>query len=239
MLEEVDPALELAPSERWRANIDGKARLYSSELRQGLAHTLALLGVHGQAIAGRHGSDGRNWAGFLVRELLEAANQDESGDLWASVADLLPLLAEAAPDRFLDGVRAGLQGSQPVLASIFQDHGDNGLFGPSSPHSGLLWALEVVAWSPEHFGQAVDLLARLDEVDPGGQLSNRPLGSLDDIFCPWHPENAVSGDRRLAALDALRQRHSGVAWKLMLSMLPTPHGIHTPTAEPKYRDWKP
>ena len=35
-----------------------------------------------------------------------------------------------------------------------------------SPHPSLLWALEVCAWSPEHFGLAVQHFARLVELDP-------------------------------------------------------------------------
>jgi hypothetical protein len=239
VLAEIDPALDLPPGERWKASIEGKLRVHSADLRHGLAEALALLGIHGHEIALPYGSDGTNWAGYLVRELFEAANKDAEGKLWTSLSELLPLLAEASPDRFLQAVRDGLQGAKPVLAKIFQDSGSGGLLAPTSPHTGLLWAIEVVAWSPEHFGQAVDLLARLDELDPGGRLSNRPAGSLADIFCPWHPENAVNVERRLAVLDALRRRHPDAAWKLMLSMLPTPQGIHSPTAEPVYRDWKP
>ena len=69
----------------------------------------------------------------------------------------------------------------------------------SSPHPSLLWALELVAWSPDHFAQAVYLLARLAEVDPGGRLINRPHASLATIFCPWHPETGAPNARRRSA----------------------------------------
>ena len=48
---------------------------------------------------------GRDWAGWMVRELLDSANADTSCLLWTSLADVLPLLAEAAPSRFLEAVR--------------------------------------------------------------------------------------------------------------------------------------
>jgi hypothetical protein len=43
----------------------------------------------------------------------------------------------------------------------------------------------------------------------------------------------------LAALDAMRTRHASVAWPLMLTMLPETHGIHFPSHEPAFRNWKP
>jgi hypothetical protein len=220
VLGELDPALELPPEGRWMASLEGKVRAYSSDLRRGLATTLALLGVHGDRIdAGGHAT-GADRAAGLVRSLLDQANADPTCHRWSSLSDVLPLLAEAAPDTFLDGVRAGLRGEPPVLVRVFTDKDDNGLFGPSSPHPGLLWALESLAWSPEHFGQAVDQLARLAEIDPGGRLHNRPLNSLKTINCPWHPGTSVSVASRLETFDALRERHPEIAWRLGLGVLP-------------------
>lgn len=70
-------------------------------------------------------------------------------------------------------------------------------------------------------------------------MSNRPASSLSAIFCPWHPENAVSPERRLKVLDAIRRRYSDTAWSLLISLLPTAHATHFPTHAPDYRDWKP
>jgi hypothetical protein len=235
---EDDPALELPIDERWKASLLGRTRRHSSDLRRGLSRTLALLGVNGDQID-CDGTSGTDWATYLVRTVLDGANEDESGGRWASLTDVLPLLAEASPDAFMHAVRTGLASDPPVLASMFTDQADAGAFSSSSPHTGLLWALENLAWSTEYFGQAVDLLARLDAVDPGGRLSNRPFRSLESIYCPWHPETAADPAQRLIALDAMRQRHPDIAGRLMLSILPETHEINMPTHEPEFRDWKP
>lgn len=237
---EIDPSLDIPDEERWwKASVEGKVRAFSGDLRRGLARSLALLGVHGASLSAPGGSTGSGWANHLVRSLLKKANEDDSGRTWASLSDLLPLLAEAGTDAFVDAVTAGTADDDPVLGKLFADKNADGLFSSSSPHTGLLWALEGVAWSPDHFGAAVDLLARLDEIDPGGRLSNRPFESIASVFCPWHPENSVTPERRLKVIDSQRKRHNSVAWKLLLSMLPQFHGIHSPTHEPYFRDWKP
>lgn len=239
VLLEADPLAGLDEKERWRAPLEGKVRKYSSDLRHGLARSLALLGTHGGSIDYGGGATGSTWARVVVRDLLKAANDAADVAVWASFSELLPLLAEASPDAFIDAVRHGAQGAAPILRDLFQDAEDQGFLGPHSPHTGLLWALEAVAWSPEHFGAAVDLLARLEELDPGGRLSNRPFRCLVSIFCPWHPDNSVSWESRLGAIDGLRQRHPEVAWRLMLRLLPDFNGVHDPTYAPRFRDWKP
>lgn len=240
VLGEQDPALDLPDDERWKASLHGKVRQYSGALRRGLAKSLALLGTYGESIRAPHGQTGANVASYLVRKLLEEANADPTGGRWASISDVLPLLAEAGPDSFLDAVRVGVTGDDPLFGRLFTDSPRrDSLFSSSSPHTGLLWALENLAWSSEHFGQAVDLLARLNTIDPGGQQSNRPFSSLESVFTPWHPENSATIERRLDVIDGLRQRHPDTSWRLLLSVLPEFHGIHLPTHEPQFRDWKP
>lgn len=240
VLGERDPALDLPQQDRWRATISGHVRSFSGTLRRGLAKTLALLGTHGDTVTTSKGHTGVNIAEYLVRQLLDAANADATGETWTSLSDILPLLAEAGPDSFVDAVRKGVSGADPVLAKMFTDAKDDySVFSGSSPHTGLLWALENLAWSREHFGAAIDLLARLDAIDPGGRLSNRPFASIETIFTPWFPEAAASIEGRLAVVDGLRDRHPDVAWRLLMTMLPDFHGTHFHTHEPQFRDWKP
>lgn len=235
----VDPALELPLEERWLAGVRGKTRIHSSDLRRGLATSLALCGALGASLEVGGVGALSDWASSVVGQLLRRANEDPSGDLWISLSDVLPLLAEAAPDTFLRAVREGVAAtSEPILARMFVD-AEADTFSVSSPHTGLLWALETLAWSPEHAPLACQLLARLSEIDPGGKLSNRPLNSLADVFRPWLPQTSLSRERRVAVLDALRRDHPAVAWRLMLMLLPEHHAVGTYSHAPRFRDWKP
>lgn len=233
----VDPRLELPVEDRWMAAVRGKVQVHSSDLRDGVAGVLALLGARGDEVGIGSGTVG-SWLRHTMWKLFKRANDDPSGQLWASLTDVMPLLAEAVPDVFLDAVQKGLEGEQPLLGVMFADNaGDS--FTVSSPHTGLLWALENVAWSSEHFSLAVEQLARLAEVDPGGRLSNRPAASLADVYRSWLPQTSVPLDRRLAVLDGLRIRHPTVSWPLLLTMLPESHAVGGFSHSPRYRDWKP
>ncbi len=234
----VNPALELLVEERWMASIRGKTPIHSSDLRKGLATTLAACGAFGNGVGVGAVGTADDWAASFVAQLLRRANQDASGDLWASLTDVLPLLAEAAPDVFLRSVQEGVtERRQPLLAKMFTDRQRDAFF-VSSPHTGLLWALEGLAWSPEHAPLAAKLLARLAEIDPGGRLSNRPLGSLGDIFRPCLPQTSLPLNRRITVLDMLRRDHREVAWKLMLALLPEHYRGGRYTHSPRFRAWK-
>lgn len=182
-------------------------------LRRGLAQTLALLGrAHRPVPVG--GSAGADQARLVTRELFDHANADSTYIAWASLHDVLSLLAEAAPEEFLRAMRDGLQGEEPLHARMFTEYGDDGLGSAASPHTAFLWALETVAWSPEHFDDAVDVLARLAALDPGGRLSNRPARSLAEVLSIWHPETAANEEQRHRALRRLHRDEPDVARRL-------------------------
>jgi hypothetical protein len=236
VLGQPDPSFDLPADERYMANILGKSLPYSGLLREGMAETLALMGARSDSLTFVDATSGQERADRIVGRLLHKGNTDWK--VWASVAYHLPLLAEAAPGVFLDAVERGLSGEAPVLLNIFSE-GKNSLFS-SSPHTGLLWALERLAWHPEYLGHAASLLAKLARLDPGGKLANRPAKSLHEIFLCWHPQTTADLDKRLRVLDAIREREPEVASSLLNSILPEIHGgAAFPTARPRWREWAP
>lgn len=237
VLGQVDPRYALPAAERRYAGILGKVPADSGHLREGLAETLGMMATHSGRVQFTDATPGQVWADRIARQLFARATD---WPLWASLAWLLPRLAEACPEVFLDAVDRGLADQQPALANLFTDRGDDfdGLFD-SSPHTGLLWALELLAWSPDYLGQAALLLATLARLDPGGRYRNRPINSLHEIFLCWHPNTSAQLDQRLGVLDRIREREPEVAWRLLLGLLPAHNEISTPTSTPRWRwrDW--
>lgn len=235
VLGELDPRFELPEGEQWMADAVGRVPSCSGPLRQEIADTLAFLGAQGQQPFAHAEGSGSMLAKRIVRKLLERAGADWRA--WASLAGLLPLLAEAAPDELCAALEEGLHGDDPVLRKLFREQSSNPF--DSSPHVGLLWALETLAWSPDHLSRAALVLAGLVSVDPGGTLANRPLASLRSIFLLWHPETSVDLDRRVQVLDDLRKKFPELTWRVLCRLVPESNEGGGMTAKPRWRDWVP
>lgn len=239
VLEEHDPALDVPAERRFMAAVVGEPRTYSPRLRQGIADTVAFLG--GYVADGRlaDGATGGQHAQRVVRAVTEHANADPTGRAWQSLADVLPLLAEGAPDAFLDAVEEGLGGDPPLLATLFLDAELGSTFGTSSPHIRLVWALEALAWSPAHMSRAAGALARLADIDPtpDANIHPRPAGSLANVFNLYSPQTSLPLARRLDVLDGLRDRSPAAAWRLLRASLPVRLPILFPSYHPRWRPW--
>jgi len=228
---EHDPSLDLRSEERPYAALNGKTLKHSNWLRDGLATTLLLFAaLHDEA--GLTVPEGpHDFVDRLIREL-PGLNQDWR--LLASLGNRLPLLMEAAPRPLLAALERLLEGDGSRIRPIFSE--TEGALFPSSAHTGLLWALEVMAWDPEYLSRVSLILAGLARIDPGGKLANRPISSLCQIFLAWHPCTNASLRQRLGVLDQLITQEPAIAWELILTLLPAYHSVAQPTARPLYRE---
>jgi hypothetical protein len=226
-----DPRLDLPREERWMASIHKKIFLHSYELRQGLAQSLALLGTQAAADL----SDPfplQERVNRVVRSILPAAS---TWKRWASLDSLLPILAEAAPDAILETLEAGVAGDTPEIAKLFAEESD--AFTGRAEHTGLLWALERLCWSPQYLTRATLVLGKLAEHDPGGKWANRPRASLRDVFFSWMPHTSATVTERNEILETLLMRRPKAGWQLVLDLLPEAHEsimVHSP---PQWRYW--
>ncbi len=237
VLREKDPQFELPPKKRYAASIYGNVLSHSRILRTGLAETLALLGSHPKALTSCTVGKAEAVATMTVREIL--ANADWV--LWASLNDLLPLLAEAAPGEFLDAVEKTLQMDPCPFDEVFAQEGD-GLFGDNYM-IGLLLALETLAWDPDYISRAVVCLGELAARDPGGQWDSRPINSLTTILLPRLPQTIAPVEKRVAAVKTLLNEIPNVGWKLLLNLLSQYHSVSLGTRRPAWRptipdDWR-
>jgi hypothetical protein len=237
VLGSLDPALELPIDRQWMANALGHSRLYSPGLREGLADTLAFIAerVGHKILTGN--LTGQGFAETVAHHLLDLANTDLTGRTWKSLADILPLLAEGAPITFLNAVESACLGEDPLILTLFSDDDGSALTTPSW-HHWLIWALEQLVWSPSYMTRAVLTLGKLSRLDPGGRNGNRPASSLRNIFLMWYPQISATHEQRLQIIDLLREQEPEVAWKLMLSIIPSIHDSTSQINTPKWREWQ-
>ena len=230
VLTERDPSFELPTEERYAASIYGKVLTHSPALRKGLAEGLAILGSRPGALINCSQGKAEATAVLAIREIFA----DADWVLWGSLNSLLPILAEAAPDEFLDAVENALRLSPCPFDELFSQEGD-GITG-GNYLTGLLWALEGLAWDEKYLVRVCVVLGELASHDPGGKWANRPANSLSTILLPWLPQTIAPIEKRKVAVQTLCKEWPEIAWKLIISLLPNQHQMSTGSHKPSWRN---
>lgn len=189
-----------------------KKRTYSDWVREGLTQSLILISIPQVEVSLR---DPQSWVDRIIGGLLSKAR----GETWVSINRELPLIAEASPQVFLQYASRSLSHRPPEIMDMFKEK--PGVVVPMASHTGLLWALEELAWMPLYFKNACLLLHKLATLDPGGSLANRPLNSLKEIFKAWHHQTLASYEERVKVLREMLRRDVDVSWELLKSLLPS------------------
>lgn len=231
VLSEDDPSLDLPDKDRWKAGIFGKTREISQALRQGISETLVLLAVYGNTLfQASLGINVEAHATKLVRSLLTPLT---TRALEAHDRDL-PTYAEASPDEFLRILEADLKTGEPASIGLMRPT-DSGIFA-QCVRSGLLWALEGLAWAPSTFPRAVLILARLSQVKIDDNWGNKPIGSLGSIFRAWMPQTSATLDQRLKVMDLLAERYPTIAWQICVEQFDGRHTVGHYNHKPRWRN---
>ncbi len=230
VLSEHDPALDLPANKRWAASLYGKSRDHSSALRQGLCDMLVLFAVHGNDIVGeRLGIDLKIEVSEVVSRLLSPS----AASTWLSQKNDLPQYAEAAPDTFLNIVESDLNSENPQIASLFSSV-DTRVFN-ECPRTGMLWALELLAWKPERLSRVASVLAKLCAWEIDDNWANKPTNSLESIFRFWMPQTAASLDERNMALETLTRKFPEIGWQVCVDQFSTGSSVGSYSSKPRWR----
>lgn len=227
----INPRFETRPKSKYYEEKNEFGEQPSEALRCGLTEAMIAMAVYPERA--ELITDVTNRVNCAVRKLLYNAG----APLWWSLSRDFQNLAEAAPAAFLDAVEIGLEGENPPIMSLFRS--DEALMQPTEYISNLLWALEMLARSPDCLSRSVQLLAHLDEVDPGGKLGNRPSASLRRIFVIWSPQTYAKSEQRLKVIGRVVSQHPVAGWKLLLALAPRSHDISEPSSSPDWRDFTP
>jgi len=230
VLSEEDPALDLPEDQRAFANLYGKSREHSGVLRNGICETLVLLAVHGNSIFGKRlGINIEVEVDQLIRRLLTPLTPKK---LLSQMGNM-PLYAEAAPQEFLRIIREDLDTADPQVYSLMTP-ADGGVFG-SCPRTGLLWALENLAWNADTLPRVCLILAELSERKIKDNWVNKPEHSLQAIFRCWMPQTAASHEVREKTLELLIQKFKAIGWDLCVAQFAPGHRTGEYSHRPRWR----
>ena len=233
VLREIDPALNLPKEQRQYAGLrrQKEDETHSHVFRRGIAETLALLGGQRRILASVS-----TFAGSIAEQTVYELLHEADWKQWASLNDFLPLLAEAAPTPFISAVEASLQRNGGSELKALFGATEEPILGRSY-HTGLLWALETLAWHPDYITRAVLCLGALAEYPLPGNWANNGLNSLRHIFLSWLPQTLAPVEKRSVAIRAVVRAYPEIGWKLLMSVLPEAHQIGHFNPKPIWRDW--
>ncbi len=231
VLSETDPSLELPEENRFAAALYGKTRNHSGALRQGICETLVILSVHGNNLfQDRLGMDVGGRVEVLIRNLLTPLTLEK---LLSHDRDL-PRYAEAAPNEILNIIEVDLRSDVPVVLGLLKP-ADKGVFFSSPLRTGLLWAVECLAWKPQDLPRVVAILAQLSRPKIDDNWMNKPEASLQAIFRSWMPQTAASVEQRVKALEMLNKRFPDVGWKICIEQIKSGWRSGSTSYRPRWR----
>ncbi|WP_321891558.1 hypothetical protein [Burkholderia cenocepacia] len=207
---------------------------HSTWLRDGLLETILRISAFKEVLDRKQIAHAFGGCQAFVDKVVEriAFFRDEPR-FFAALSENLPLMAEAAPVPFVEALEQALQGFGTGLAPLFED---KGFFGPVL-HSGLMSALECLAWEPAYFAQVVRILAQLTQFEADGRVVNKPSNSLRSIFLAWNPCTSAPLAQRMDALRTLAEEFPSVAWQLAGAILPKHSDTSFSSYEPVWKDF--
>lgn len=211
---------------------------FSSWLKDGLALTLIIIvTMHESAGLTIKGQSAQQYVDEIISNLPDWGKSHHS---ITRLASQTALIAEAAPNPFLTALESILEGPDSDISKLFNKD-ENLLFGPSSPHTNILWAIETIAWDPTFINRAVIILAKLAIHDPTPNSNhvNRPLNSLRHILLGWAPNTYALQFQRVECVDLVIETSRDIGWSLLLSLLPRGRDMSMRTQHPKIRDLAP
>ena len=203
----------------------------SGELLRGLAQGLVLLAAFGdrmnQRLVGPPVS-------ARVAQAVFTALEDMTVDRLRALHTVMPLLAEAAPEAFLEAMEADLQQMNSAQKALLNfRRGDGGSVSARliystdalSYRSSLMRAYETLAWFPEYAEQAIDLLAQMADEEVLDHHGGQPRQSLAEILKPWHCGSVLDAERHFVVLRKLAEKHPEWAFDFVRECLPADHDV--------------
>lgn len=170
-------------------------RKFTGLIREGLCHSLILIAIL---------CDDRQ---ELVDEIVRDILKDTDMQWWLTYTheDVIPLIAEASPDAYLQYIENDLKKENSLMMRLFIPIKKKGFFGMEWEvnYSNVLFALEMIAWMPKYMMRVCCILAQLSTIINDSNYVNKPINSLMEIFRVWYPMTTVETSERCKALHTL------------------------------------
>lgn len=114
------------------------------------------------------------------------------------------MYAEVAPSELLSIIERDLRSETSSVIALLEPISDSWFQGSS--RTGLLWALEKLAWHPDTFARSSYILAKLSETKIQDNLSNKPINSLKHIFRVYRPDTCAKSRTKVRGLEGNNEK---------------------------------
>ena len=203
---------------------------YSAVVQRGVSETMVFLAANGKTLFRDWPDfDGVSWTETWVRGQLTPVTAERL----ETEGRYLAFYAETAPTVFLDLLEEAVRQPNSDVPAWMRSE-KRGWMTPC-PWSGLLNALEVLAWEPVTFRRSVELLARLAAVEPQDSGWKVPSQSLGNIFRCWMPQTLVTAEGRLREIRRLLECFPSVGWPLLLRYIDADDCVGEFNGRPRWR----
>lgn len=220
VLAETDPEIVEREANSSEIFICKEKTKYSRKLKEGILQSLVLIAVYGKKLKFKVAGDCEIWVDSIIGKLL----QNEDLYFWKSLDRCFPLIAEAAPARFLSVLERNIK--QPEwLKQMFVVTKEPYGFGPIIYFTGILWGLEGLAWEPRYLSRVCLILLRMSSVSLPENVGNRPWNSLRHIFMFWCHQTFATFEDRKKVLELLAATDPDISWQLLVKLIPQDHEI--------------
>ena len=215
LLGQEDKSLNVSPDSRYLFPQSENGLTGTNFIREGIIQGLAIFASDREYAKQLTFDDGVRIPIEFVRNILSG----KDWRIWATLDNLLPLLAEVSPEEYLRQVSAFV-GKEEQLSNLFgQEY--RGLFGRTYI-LGLVNSLGILAWFPECMPKSMLILGAMAAKDPDGQWHPRPIDFFKRVFHPAAPHTWTSSERRVQIfLGLVKNLGDKVAWDATVSLLPS------------------
>lgn len=218
ILSERNTKFDLLSNQRSMAQFYNKGVCFSKIIRKSVAESLLIVYAYKTNFINCK-SDANNLALLVVRNVLNSNNWE----VWAGLEDLLPLLAEAAPEEFLNQIDDKLRKNTELIWKLLNEKETDIISHNYSVD--FYSSLQLIAWDNRNFMTACMLLLKI------AQFDTMAIKQIADIILPWYPQTRASFEDRFILVKNVLKENPKLGWELLMYLMP---GAIT-TASPSYK----
>ena len=219
ILKEHHPKLNLSFDKRNMYNIYNKCTKYSEEIRFGVAESLVII----ESIKSEFKNckiDASNFVILVVRDILNNSNWE----IWASLDQLLPYLAESSPSEFLNQFKDYLSRDKNKKLMSEKEEGIT-IYNYTTS---IYWSLELIAWNTDYCVQSGMILSELAKFDENA------IDHIVNIVLPWYPNTYAPMTFRFTLVENILKENLPIGWKVLKKLMPGETSYAASTYKPRY-----